>query len=100
MVKYSGMIRRRHYEAMGAILFNHLQKAVQHSTYLAHIVGKSALRTNSVELVKKINTPGSAGGIEYLSQLGCSFPHVLGDKAIETDLKKRKTQFPSQHGRG
>ena len=66
-IKYSRVIRCRDDEAVRAVLLDHLQEAVQHSANLAHIVGESTLRTDSVELVEEVDATCSACGIEYLS---------------------------------
>jgi hypothetical protein len=59
VIKNLHMVGRRDDQAMRLVTLDHLQKAVQHSPNLTHIVGQSSLRTNGIEFVEEVNAPHS-----------------------------------------
>ena len=94
------MVGRRRHHAVGAVLLDHLEEAVQHPPNLAHVVDDRAFRADRVELVEEVHPPGPAGGVEDLPQLGRGLAHESRDEAVEPDLKQRKTEFARQDRSG
>ncbi len=53
MIENIRVISRGNYHAVRLILFDHLQKTIEHAPNFTHIVGYASLRTDSIEFVKK-----------------------------------------------
>ena len=49
-------------EAVGLVVLNHLQEAIQHTPNLAHIVSRTTLRTDGIKFIKEEDAGRGSGG--------------------------------------
>jgi hypothetical protein len=80
-------------ETVGLVLFEELEKRVQHPAELAHFMPGAALSAESVELVKQIHAARGLHGVEDQAQLRRRLAEVLRNQPVELNAEERQAEL-------
>src|SRR3546814_12220780 len=86
-------------EAVGIILFDHLEETVQDAAHFTDIVAKAAGGADAVEFIEEIDDARAAYNFENKLQLRGRLAHELCVQRVTSNQKQGKTALPG-HGRG